>query len=516
MKNTLGIVLAAGKGERMKSELAKVLHPIAGRPMASYPLDMMASLGLQKIVVIVGNQADAVTNAIQERLSKHKFEYTEQEKQLGTGHAVLQAQRFLKKWKGNVIVISADVPLLTKDSLRSLLRQHVKAKAAVTVLSMTPDDPADYGRIIRDEDDEFKAIVEFRNAKPKQREIDEVNTGIYIFEARFLFNGIKKLEADFKKAKGKKAKAKEFYLTDMVALAVERKLPVQALCLPDASEGLGVNTRADLAHVQMLMRNQINKGHMEKGVSIRDPYSTFIDADVRIGPDTVIEPIVHLRGNTRIGKGCKIMLGSYIENSTVGNDVRIRPHSVIEKSSIGHNCRVGPNAHLRPKSDLAQDVSIGNYVEIKKSKIGQGSKINHLSYIGDALIGQNVNIGAGSITCNYDGLGKHQTIIDDNAFVGSDSQFVAPIKIGKSAYIGSGSTITRDVPAKSLSLTRARQETKEGWVDRWSKLREVRMAKVKESQDKKEQPEPDNKSKRKPEPKKSTKAKPEAKSRKKK
>ncbi|MDP8254954.1 MAG: bifunctional UDP-N-acetylglucosamine diphosphorylase/glucosamine-1-phosphate N-acetyltransferase GlmU [Candidatus Alcyoniella australis] len=498
MKNTMAILLAAGKGERMKSELAKVLHPIAGRPMIMYTLDTLAALGLAKVVIVVGHQKEKVQQAITERLrsGKLQLEYVEQDKQLGTGHAVLQCQRYLKSWKGNVLVLSGDVPLISRDALRTLQRSHAKAEAAASVLSMQLDRPGVYGRIVRDDEGAFQQIIEYRDAKPKQREIDEVNTGIYMFQGRYLFNGIKKLESNFKKGKGK---AKEFYLTDMIALAVERGLPAQALCLDDAAEGLGVNSRSDLASAQRVMRNQINNGHMERGVSIRDPFTTFIDADVRIGQDSVIEPVVHLRGNTRIGKGTKVMLGSYIENSTVGNDARIRPHSVIEEASVGHGCSVGPNAHLRPGADMAAGSSVGNYVEIKKSKIGAGSKVNHMSYIGDANIGQNVNIGAGTITCNYDGLGKYQTLVEDEAFIGSDCQLVAPIKIHRGAYVGSGSTITHDVPAGALSMTRARQETKEGWVDRWRKLRIVRQQKIEQGEQAKQEedekkPAPDKKS----------------------
>ncbi|MBI5344001.1 MAG: bifunctional UDP-N-acetylglucosamine diphosphorylase/glucosamine-1-phosphate N-acetyltransferase GlmU [Deltaproteobacteria bacterium] len=463
MKNIAAIVLAAGKGRRMKSSIPKVLHRVAGRPMLSYPLMVLRELGIRNITVVAGHKGDSVKALFS---TERSIAFAGQKDQKGTGHAVMCALKTLKGFHGDILILSGDVPLITGAAIKGLIkvkkggkenaRLAARPRAAISFITAVLDDPDGYGRVVRDENNTVERVVEDKDCTEAERRISEVNTGIYLISSEFLFDNIKKL---------KRANVQgEYYLPDLIGLAKRTGHKVAALTHLYPDEVMGVNNRVELARAGGLMRQRIAEALMLAGVTIVDPDSTYIDSGVKAGMDTVICPFTVIEGATSIGVNCVIEEGVKIRDSVIGDETRIKSYSVIEDSSIGKGAAIGPFARLRPGNRVADGASVGNFVEMKKTSMGRGSKANHLSYLGDAEIGANVNIGAGAITCNYDGMKKHTTIIEDGAFIGSDSQLVAPVKVGRNAYVGSGTTVTRDVPAGALMTARAKERVVEGWV----------------------------------------------------
>ncbi len=460
MENFAAIVLAAGKGTRMKSDTPKVLHRVCGRPMLYYPLRVLSSLGAKKVVTVVGHGADEVKSA----LGKDKAagmpvtDFHLQKPQLGTGHAVGEGLKKLKGFKGDVLILSGDVPLITKETISALVKMHRRKspRPALSLVSIILDDPFGYGRIIRDDSGGVTSIVEHKDLEALKRSINEVNAGIYVASADFLRSAIRRLKTDNKQG--------EYYLTDLVSIAVKRGEQVAALTHLEPGEVMGVNNRVELAAVNSRMRRKILSRLMLSGVTVLDPEATYVDSGVKVGKDAVIYPGVHLEGETVIGARCIIEEGVKVADSVVASGSHIKSGSVLEAARVGKGVVVGPYARLRPGTELKDNSHIGNFVEVKNSVIGRGSKANHLSYIGDSTIGSRVNIGAGTITCNYDGVRKWRTTIADGVFIGSDTQLVAPVKVGKGAYVGSGPTITKDVPPGSLALTRVEQKIIRGWA----------------------------------------------------
>jgi bifunctional UDP-N-acetylglucosamine pyrophosphorylase/glucosamine-1-phosphate N-acetyltransferase len=446
------VILAAGKGTRMKSALPKVLHRAGDRPLIDHVLRTAASLSPASIVVVVGHQADMVKESLGKRPG---LSFAVQDPQLGTGHALLQAEPLLRDATGTLVLLSGDVPLLRADTLASLVRRHEKRQAAATVLTAVVPSPDGYGRIVR-QDGQIAAIVEHKDAAPAQREIREINSGIYAFDIAPLFSALREI--------GSSNVQGEYYLPDLVRIYRRRGLTVETVKLDDPGEILGVNSRRELADVSAILRSNKSDELMTSGVTIVDPPTTFIGVDVAIGPDTVIHPGVYLEGATRIGSNCEVQSGVRIVDSTIDDGVQINNFCLILNSHVSRGARIGPFAHLRPQSDVGEDAHVGNFVELKKTTFGRGSKANHLAYLGDATIGEAVNIGAGTITCNYDGTLKHPTVIEDGAFIGSDSQLIAPVRVGKGSYVAAGSSITDDVPPGSLAIARGKQVNKEGWV----------------------------------------------------
>lgn len=448
------VILAAGKGTRMKSQTPKVLHRISGRALIDWVLRAAQALSPATTTVVTGHQAETIREHLR---AWPDIAVVVQEPQLGTGHALLQVEPVLQGREGDVLLLSGDVPLLTPDTLRSLTSAHTARDAAATVLTTHVDRPYGYGRIVRS-NGEITRIVEERDATPALREIKEINSGVYAFALAPLFDALRSIGAE--NALG------EYYLPDLIGVYKRRRRTVATVSVERASEVHGVNGRSELAEVSRMVRQQKNEELMAAGVTLVDPATTYVDADVEVGADTVIHPCVYLEGTTRIGAACEIHSGARLVNTQVGDRAIIKNHSVITDSEIGAGATVGPFAHLRPGSQLEEQAHVGNFVELKKTKVGKGSKANHLSYLGDATIGANVNIGAGTITCNYDGRTKSQTTIDDAVFVGSDTTLVAPVTIGKGAYIAAGSTITADVPEGALGIARSRQSNKADWVAR--------------------------------------------------
>ena len=439
------VILAAGKGTRMKSRLVKVLHCIAGKPLLLYPVRVAEETGSCKTIVVAGHQKEEV----EKYFDGLDVAFVCQQSPLGSGHAVMCAEGALEDFDGDVLILCGDVPLLQPETIKMFLSAHRDKKADLSVLSVVLDNPKGYGRIIRDGSGGFLRIVEHRDASLSEEKILEINTGIYCCESSYLFNALKKV--------GNENVQDEYYLTDIVSIAVKEKKKVQAVVTENHHDVMGINNRVDMAEAEKIMRERILSGHMKNGVTIIDPGSTYVDDGVTIGPDTVIFPGSNIRGRTSIGSGCCIDMCCMISDSIIGNDVNIKASSVIEESQVKDRASIGPFAHLRPLAHIEEDAKIGNFVEVKKSCIGKGSKVSHLTYIGDATLGRDVNIGAGTITCNYDGRNKHQTIIEDSVFVGSNTAFVAPVKIGEKALIGAGSTITANVPPRCLAVTRIKQ-----------------------------------------------------------
>ena len=450
MTNDLDVViLAAGLGTRMKSSTIKILHRAAGRPIIDYVLDLAAEVGGNTPVMVVGHQRDAVQAAIGERAR-----YAVQEPQLGTGHAVLQAAALCGARR--VLILSGDVPLTRVETFRRLLEEHERGGNALTLLTMRPPDAGMYGRIVRGAGGDVERIVEAKDASDDEKRIDEVNAGIYVFDAEHLFDNLRNLSTN--NAQG------EYYLTDLLATLRGAGKRVGAVVASDPAEALGVNSRADLAAVESEIQRRVVARLMSEGVTFRNPATVVIDSTVSIGNDTVVYPFVTLEGNTRIGARCVVDPGVHLVNVTVGENVHLKTGTVADDSVIEDDASVGPYANLRPGTRLGPRVKVGNFVETKKATFGAGAKASHLSYIGDAEVGANVNIGAGTITCNYDGVNKHKTILEDGVFIGSDTQLVAPVRVGKGAYVGAGSTITRDVPPDALALSRVPQRVIEGWA----------------------------------------------------
>ncbi|MBI4745566.1 MAG: bifunctional UDP-N-acetylglucosamine diphosphorylase/glucosamine-1-phosphate N-acetyltransferase GlmU [Deltaproteobacteria bacterium] len=455
MNKTAVVVLAAGKGARMKSEKAKVLHEIGGKPLLSYVIKASKELGTDKTIVVVGHQSETVKEAFPGK----DVVFVEQKEQLGTGHAVMQAENALRGFKGNILILSGDVPLITADTLKGLMGLHVKSRATITVLTAEPEKPYGYGRIIKDAKGDIKKIVEEKDATAAEKKVREINAGIYCVASEFLFKAMRGIKP--------KNAQKEYYLTDIVGMAVKEKKKAATHKTADFKEVMGINSRLELAEAELIQRTRILNEMMKNGVTIIDPACTYIAQSVKISADTIVFPGSMISGETVIGKGTVIGPGCIISDAKIGDGVNIKAYSVIDKSEIEDGAFIGPMAHVRPESVIKKGAHIGNFVEVKKSKIGEGSKANHLSYIGDATIGKGVNIGAGTITCNYDGVKKHRTVIEDNVFVGSDTQLVAPVRIGEGSLIGAGTTVTEDVPEGSLVLSRVRQLTKEGLAKKY-------------------------------------------------
>ena len=448
------VVLAAGKGTRMRSALPKVLHRAAGLPLIEHVFRASAALEPRTTTVIVGHEAETVQNSIRKRLG---LGFALQQPQLGTGHALLQAESALAGQRGTVILLSGDVPLLRPETLVGLVARHQEMRAAATVLTAEVDDPHGYGRIVR-EGGRISAIVEHKDASDAQRQIREINSGIYAFDLEGLFGALKEIGAS--NAQG------EYYLPDLVTIYRARGLVVETVTALDPREILGVNSRRELADVTAILKERRSDALMDDGVTIVDPVSTFIGPDVTIGRDTIIHPGVYLEGRTAIGEGCVINSGVRIVDSRIDAGVVINNFCVICESHVASGARIGPFAHIRPQSDVGEDAHVGNFVELKKTTLGRGSKANHLAYLGDATIGEKVTVGAGTLTCNYDGVAKHPTSLEDGAFIGSDAQLVAPVRVGKGAYVAAGSSITEDVPADALGIARGKQTNKDGWVSR--------------------------------------------------
>jgi bifunctional UDP-N-acetylglucosamine pyrophosphorylase/glucosamine-1-phosphate N-acetyltransferase len=453
------VILAAGKGTRMKASQLKVLHRVAGKPMIAYVVETARRLSPTTTTLIVGHLKDTLQQAL---TGYSELRFVMQEPQLGTGHALLQAAPLLEGETGVLVLLSGDVPLLTHHTLARVLAAHEESGAAATVLTAMFDEPYGYGRIVRDAG-RISGIVEERDASPAEKQIKEINSGVFAFSIAPLFDALRSLPAG--NAQG------EYYLTDLVSIFRRQKLGVETVTVADANEIRGINSRSELAEASRVVRQNKNNELMAAGVTIEDPTTTYIDDEVVVGVDTVIHPNVYLEGSTRIGAACEIHSGTRIVNSTLGDRVLVQNFCVITGSRLASGVSIGPFAHLRPESDLRESVHIGNFVELKKVVVGAGSKAGHLTYLGDATIGEKVNVGAGTITCNYDGEQKHQTVIEDGAFIGSDTQLVAPVKVGRGAYVGSGTTVREDVPAGALGVSAGKQRNIEGWTERKKKTR---------------------------------------------
>jgi bifunctional UDP-N-acetylglucosamine pyrophosphorylase/glucosamine-1-phosphate N-acetyltransferase len=441
------IILAAGQGTRMKSNKPKVLHEILGRPMLAYLIDTLKAVGVEDIVLVVGHQADRV----QEAYKDYGVRFVIQDPQLGTGHAVQVAMPVVPPEAGTVMVLCGDAPLISEESIAALNQRHEAAKAAVTVQTIILTDGAHYGRVVRDEAGRVAAVVQAKDSKDRTDllAIREINTGAYCFDAAFLKQGLTKIP--------KSPVTGEIYLTDLIHIAREEGRGVEALVDPDWEALLGINSRQELAGATRTIKRRINDRHMSQGVTFIDPETTYIEPLVTIGQDTIIYPNCYLQGHTVIGANCVIEPNVKINDAAVGDGVLIKMGSVISESRLAEGVQVGPYAHLRPLSDLRAGTKVGNFVEVKKSILHEGVKAGHLTYLGDAEIGAGTNVGAGTITCNYDGVHKHRTIIGEKAFIGSNTALVAPVTVGAGAYIGAGSTITKEVPPGKLGISRARQ-----------------------------------------------------------
>ncbi|WP_090826653.1 bifunctional UDP-N-acetylglucosamine diphosphorylase/glucosamine-1-phosphate N-acetyltransferase GlmU [Paenibacillus sp. yr247] len=448
----MAIVLAAGQGKRMKSKLYKVLHPVVGKPMVGHVVDTLEHIEVTKTLVIVGFGAEAVKGYLGDRV-----EYALQEQQLGTGHAVLQAKDALGDVEGMTVVICGDTPLISEATLKSTIELHQQSGASATILTAKLDEPQGYGRIIRGEDGRVTRIVEQKDCSSEEAAVQEINTGTYIFDNQKLFKALTSVTNNNVQ--------NEYYLTDVIGILTSGGEVVQGYCMEDAAESIGVNDRVALAEAERLFKVRINREHMLNGVTIIDPSNTYIEKDVTIGADTVLLPGTILRGHTVIGDQCTIGPQTEIIDSTVKDEVTIK-QSVLQGAFVDNEASVGPFAYLRPGANIGKQVKIGDFVEIKNATLGEGTKVSHLSYVGDAVVGTNVNIGCGAITVNYDGFNKNLTEIGDDAFVGSNVNLIAPVKIGSGAYVVAGSTITHDVNDGDLAIARERQSNKPGYADK--------------------------------------------------
>ena len=446
------VILAAGKGTRMKSDLPKVLHKVAGISMLEHVFRSVSAIEPEKTVTVIGHKAELV-----EQVLAGQTEFVRQTEQLGTGHAVMMAEPVLENLTGQTLVIAGDTPLITGESLKNLIDFHINHKNVATILTAEADNPFGYGRIVRNQHGEVIKIVEQKDASDFEQQIKEINTGTYVFDNARLFEALKNINTN--NAQG------EYYITDVIGIFRENGEKVGAYTLKDFDESLGVNDRVALATAESIMRRRINQQHMINGVSFVNPDATYIDVDVEIAPEVQIEANVTLKGQTKIGAETILTNGTYIVDSEIGERAVITS-SMIEESSLADGVTVGPYAHIRPGSSLAKDVHVGNFVEVKGSSIGDNTKAGHLTYIGNAEVGANVNFGAGTITVNYDGQKKYKTIIGDNVFVGSNSTIIAPVELGDNSLVGAGSTITKDVPADAIALGRGRQINKEDYAKR--------------------------------------------------
>jgi bifunctional UDP-N-acetylglucosamine pyrophosphorylase/glucosamine-1-phosphate N-acetyltransferase len=453
MSGLTTVILAAGEGKRMRSRHPKALHPLCGRPLIAYPVRIARSLG-SRIVVVVGQHGEEIQQALGEA---ETLTLVEQKERLGTGHALREARGACGNGEGTILVLPCDTSLLSDATLRRLVEHHRATGAAATLLTAILDDPTGYGRVLR-EGRRVVAVVEERDALAEQKKVKEVGTSVYCFEARALWPALAEVRPDNDQG--------EYYLTDVIGILARQGKTVEAITTSDPGEVLGVNDRKQLAHLAAVLRARILDRLMADGVTILDPATTYVDDTVSVGRDTVISPGVVLEGATVIGADCVIGLGCHIRDSRLGDRVTLRPYCVLTEAGVEDEAVLGPFCHLRPLSHVGPRAKIGNFVELKKSRIGRGSKVPHLSYVGDATVGEEVNIGAGTITCNYDGMTKHETRIGDHAFVGTNSSLVAPLTIGEGAYVGAGSTITKDVPPGALAVGRGKQVIKEGWAGR--------------------------------------------------
>ncbi|MFD2045575.1 bifunctional UDP-N-acetylglucosamine diphosphorylase/glucosamine-1-phosphate N-acetyltransferase GlmU [Ornithinibacillus salinisoli] len=452
MANRYAVILAAGQGTRMKSKLYKVLHPVLGRPMVQHVLDQVKAVSLDEVVTIVGHGAELVKEHLGE-----ESKFVLQAEQLGTGHAVIQAEKLLKDKEGTTIVVCGDTPLITNKTYLDLFEHHEKESSKATILTAIAPNPSGYGRVIRNEKNEVERIVEHKDANENELRVEEINTGTYCFDNKALFEALKEVSND--NVQG------EYYLTDVIEIMKNKSEKVSAYVTPEFEETLGVNDRVALAQAEKTMKKRINEQHMRNGVTIIDPENTYIHPDVIIEQDVVLHPGSIITGSSVIKENAEIGPHSEIANCEIGESTIIK-QSVATDSKIGDRVNVGPFAHIRPDATIGNGAKVGNFVEIKKSTLGEGSKVSHLSYIGDAQVGSNVNVGCGTITVNYDGKNKYLTTIEDDAFIGCNSNLVAPVTVGKGSYIAAGSTITKDVPEGSLSIARSKQSNKEGYATR--------------------------------------------------
>jgi bifunctional UDP-N-acetylglucosamine pyrophosphorylase / glucosamine-1-phosphate N-acetyltransferase len=453
MSDTHIVILAAGKGTRMKTAIPKVLHRVAGVRMIDHVLAIAASVSPRSTTIVVGHQALTVQAAL---AGNEELTFVVQEPQLGTAHALLTTEPALRGATGTLVLLSGDVPLLSASTLKTLLDRHQKTGAAATVVTAIVDNPHGYGRIVRS-GERIARIVEEKDASSAEREIREINSGIYAFALDGLFDAVRSIASQNAQ--------NEYYLPDLVAIYRERALGVETVTVSNADEIKGINSRRELAELTRIARQQKAADLMADGVTIEDPATAYIDSEVTIGRDTIIHPFVILEGRTTIGSGCEIHSGVRIVDSTLGDQVTVLNHCVVTNSHLGDDAQVGPFAHLRNETQIRDHARVGNFVELKKTVLGAGSKSMHLTYLGDATIGAKVNIGAGTITCNYDGVNKNPTVIEDGAFIGSDTQLIAPVTVGKGAYVGSGTTIREDVPSGALAVSAGKQRNIEGWVE---------------------------------------------------
>ncbi|MCX7771984.1 MAG: bifunctional UDP-N-acetylglucosamine diphosphorylase/glucosamine-1-phosphate N-acetyltransferase GlmU [Clostridia bacterium] len=450
MQELVTVILAAGAGTRMKSSMAKVAHQICGQPLLSYVVDAAKQTGSESLILVLGHQADQVRE-----ITPDGAQCVLQEKQLGTGHAVMQAQELLKKKNGTVLILCGDTPVITGETLKAAYDHHLSQNNHVTVLTADMENPFGYGRILRDPNGNVKAIIEQKDASPDQRLIREINSGMYFFDIESLLSALSKLQNNNSQG--------EYYLTDTVGILISQGLKAGAYKVSDAHEIMGVNDRTQLDEAERIVSRRIIKKHMLNGVTFHLPETCLIHKDVEIGRDTIIQPGCILEGKTVIGESCEIGPNTRITDSQI-NDQVVVMNSVITESTVGQNTKIGPFAYLRPGSKIGQNVKLGDFVEIKNSLIGDNTKVPHLSYVGDADIGKGVNIGCASVTCNYDGKKKHRTVVGDNAFVGSNVNLVAPVEVKANAYIAAGSTITDEVPEFSLAIERNKQTIITDWV----------------------------------------------------
>jgi UDP-N-acetylglucosamine diphosphorylase/glucosamine-1-phosphate N-acetyltransferase len=446
------IILAAGEGKRMKSSTPKILHKVCGREMVNVVIDVIKKAEINDINVIVGRGSDAVKEATKER----EVTYSLQDKQLGTGHAVMCAKEFLKGKKGTIAIFTGDAPLITEDTVKKLLIFHEEGNYKATILTSVVDSPSGYGRVIREKSEEVLKIVEHKDCTEDELKVKEINAGMYCFDIEDLLKSLDKL--DNNNAQG------EYYLTDVIGILKNNGEKVGALPIP-FEETMGVNSRVQLAEAEKVMRKRINLKHMENGVTLIESENTYIEIDVQIDNDTVIYPGNVIQGKTVIGEGCILYPNSRIEDSIIGNNVLIQSSTILD-STVGENTTVGPFAYIRPESVIGKSARIGDFVEIKKSTIGDKTKVSHLTYIGDAEVGTGCNFGCGTVVVNYDGKAKHKTIIGNNAFIGCNTNLVAPVEVKDNAYIAAGSTITEEVPKGALAIGRAKQVNKVGWVEK--------------------------------------------------
>jgi bifunctional UDP-N-acetylglucosamine pyrophosphorylase / glucosamine-1-phosphate N-acetyltransferase len=467
------LILAAGLGTRMRSHTAKVLHKLGGRPLIVHVCRTAAALTSRPIHVVVGHQAELVEAAVREELGEHGASFITQVEQRGTGDAVMAAREALRNTGSTLLVLSGDVPLVRAETLGALIQQHRTHRgrgASCTMLTVRLEDPTGYGRIVRDEDGRFQKIVEQRDATPEERQLKEINAGIYCFETRNLFHALERVQPA--NAQG------EYYLTDVPGILRAEQEDVSIFLHTDAREVSGINTRVDLAEFERILRQRtLRRLMLDSGVTFIDPLHSYVSADAQIGRDCVIYPDVQIEGNTVIGDDCEIRSGTRITNSRIGNGVTIKDHCVIVDSDVADGCTVGPSAHLRMKAMMEKGATIGNFVEMKKSRLGRGSKAMHLTYLGDATIGEKTNIGAGTITCNYDGKNKHETVIEDEVKIGSDTMLVAPVRVGRNSVTGAGSVVTKDVPPDTLvagvpaQIKKRLNQTKEATRDENEKVK---------------------------------------------